>query len=321
MSRQLPDQLRDLVDAQEGVFARWQASALALDLRAAEALLRSGRWQRPRRGVYAVFTGPLSRGAQMWAAVLRAGPEAVLSHYSAAELDGFAPGPSALMHVTVPLAQRVVKLPGVVVHRSGRLDLARHPVRRPPRTRVEETALDLAQMAGTFDDAFGWISRPCNGRLTTPLLIRAAMHSRGRVRRRAELDLILSEIADGVMSPLENRWVRDVERAHGLPAAERQVPVIRGGIVHYLDNLYRELGIGVELDGAAYHPPDDRWHDIGRDNELAAGGMLVLRYGWADIRSRPCKTAIQFGAVAVQRGWTGSLRRCGPCCDVPRRRS
>lgn len=320
MTRQLPDQLRDLIDAQEGVFARWQASALALDLQAVEALLRSGRWQRPRRGVYAAFTGPLSRGAQMWSAVLRAGPDAVLSHESAAELDGFAPGPSALMHVTVPLAQRVVKLPGVVVHRSGRLDIVRHPVRRPPRTRVEETALDLAQTARTFDDAFGWISRPCNGRLTTSALIRAAMQSRGRVRWRAALDLALTEIADGVMSVLENRWVRDVERAHGLPAAERQVQVIRAGVPYYLDNLYRELAIGVELDGAAYHPTDDRWRDIGRDNELAADGILILRYGWADIHSRPCETAIQFGAVAVQRGWTGSLRRCGPSCDVGRRR-
>jgi hypothetical protein len=316
MARQLPDQLRDLLESQAGLVARWQVSALGLDLQVVETLVRSGRWQRPRRGVYAGFTGPLCRVAQMWAAVLRAGPQAVLSHQSAAELDGFASRPGGLIHVTVPIAQRVVALPGLAVHRSERIDLARHPARRPPRTRVEETALDIAQAARSFDEAFGWISRPCNARLTTPHLLRTAMRSRGRVRWRAELDCALSDIADGVMSALENRWVRDVERAHGLPAAERQVRVVRAGLVCYLDNLYRELGIGVELDGQAYHPADERWHDIGRDNALAAGGLVVLRYGWADVHDRPCATAIQLGEVAGQRGWMGSLRRCGPTCDL-----
>jgi hypothetical protein len=316
MARQLPDQLCELLEAQCGVIARWQISALRLDLQAVEARLRTERWQRPQRGVYAAFTGPLARDAQLWVAVLRAGPQAVLSYQSAAELDGFAPGSSRLVHVTVPVAQRVLTFPGVTIHRSGRLDTARHPTRMPPRTRVEETALDLAQTAHTFDDAFGWISRPCNARLTTPQLIRAAMHSRGRVRWRVELDRALSDVADGVMSPLENRWVRDVERAHGLPTAERQVRVIGAGIAHYIDNLYRELGIGVELDGQSYHPVAERWRDIGHDNALAVDGVLVLRYGWADVRDRPCKTAVQFGAVAAQRGWTGSLRRCGPACDV-----
>lgn len=320
MPHQLPVQLRELLDAQAGVLGRWQASALGLDIQAVEAMVRNGRWQRIYHGVYAAFTGPLPREAQLWAAVMRAGPEAMLSHQTAAELDGFAPRVSRLIHVTVPRAQRIVKLPGVALHRSGRVDLARHPARTPPRTRVEDTALDLAQTARTFDDAFGWLSRPCNGRLTTPLLIRSAMQSRGRVRWRAQLDRALSDIADGVMSALENRWVRDVERAHGLPAARRQVLIISDGMRYYIDNLYREFGVGVELDGQAYHPADERWLDIGRDNALAAEGILVLRYGWADVYDRPCPTAVQFGDVAIQRGWTGSLRPCAPACPVISRR-
>ncbi len=317
MTEHVPGQLRGLLDAQSGVFARWQASALGVDLEFARTRLRRGRWQRLQLGVYAAFTGAVSREVELWAAVLRAGPHAVLSHLSAAELDGFAPRPSRLIHVTVPLAQHMVKVPGIVVHRSGRLDLARHPARTPPRTRIEETALDLVQLAPTFDDAFGWISRPCNGRLTTPQLIRAAMESRGRVRWRRQLDLALSDIAEGVMSPLENRWVRDVERAHGLPPAERQVLIVRDGQPQYLDNLYAELSLGVELDGQAFHPADERWLDIRRDNALAADGILVLRYGWADVDGRPCVTAAQFSQVAVQRGWTGSVHRCGPTCTIP----
>jgi hypothetical protein len=318
MARPLPDQLCELLDAQSGVFARWQAVAIGLDLEVVNARLRRGRWQRLRLGVYAAFTGRPCRQAELWAAVLRAGPQAVLSHQTAAELDGFAPRPSVLIHVTVPLAQHMAQVPGMAVHRSGRLDLARHPARTPPRTRIEETALDLAQLARTFDDAFGWISRACCGRLTTPLLIRAALQSRSRIRWRAQLELALCDIADGVMSPLEHRYVDDVERAHGLPTAKRQVLIIRDSRPQYLDNFYEELGIGVELDGQAYHPTEQRWRDIGRDNALAVDGIQVLRYGWADVVGRACAVAIQFGEVARKRGWTGTLRRCGPTCGVGR---
>jgi very-short-patch-repair endonuclease len=144
------------------------------------------------------------------------------------------------------------------------------------------------------------------------------MQSRSRIRWRAQLELALSDIADGVMSPLEHRYVDDVERAHGLPAAKRQVLIIRDSRPQYLDNLYEELGIGVELDGQAYHPTEQRWQDIGRDNALAVDGIQVLRYGWADVIGRACAVAAQIAELAGKRGWTGALRRCGPTCGVGR---
>jgi very-short-patch-repair endonuclease len=318
MTGQLPDGLLAVLAVQCGIFARWQANALAVDRGVIGARLRSGRWQRLHQGVYAAFTGRLCREAELWAGVLRAGPHAVLSFHTAAEVDGFAAGPSRLIHVTVPRAQHLARVPGMVMHRSGRLEAARHPLRTPPRTRVEETALDLAQMAATLDDAFGWISRPCARRLTTPPLILQAMQSRSRIRWRAELTSALADVADGVLSPLEHRYVRNVERAHGLPAAKRQVVIARYPRRQYLDNLYEEFSIGVELDGKAYHPAEERWEDIGRDNALAAGGILVLRYGWADVSDRPCQVAAQIGEAAARRGWPGSLRRCGPACPLAR---
>ena len=318
MNEQLSDDFGDVLSLQRGVFARWQVSAMGLDPGVVAASLRSGRFQRLYTGVYAVFTGSPCREAELWAAVLRAGPDAVLSHQTAAELDGFAPGPSSLIHVTVPLEKRVVRVTGIALHRSSRLDVARHPVRTPPRTRVEETALDLAQLAVTFDDAFSWISRPCAQRLTKPPLLLQALMSRTKVRWRAELTLALADIAEGVLSPLEHRYVRNVERPHGLPAAKRQVEIARGSRRQYLDNLYEEFGIGVELDGQAYHPAEERWQDIGRDRALAAEGVLVLRYGWGDVSDRACQAAAELGAAAQKRGWLGSLRPCGPTCPVGR---
>jgi hypothetical protein len=48
--------------------------------------------------------------------------------------------------------------------------------------------------------------------------------------------------------------VHGVERAHGLPPARRQARRRHGSGNRYLDNLYEEYGLCVELDGNAAHP-------------------------------------------------------------------
>jgi hypothetical protein len=68
----------------------------------------------------------------------------------------------------VPAVRRVEPVPGLVIHRSARAAAARHPCQAPPRTRTEETVLDLSHAAHSFDEALGWVSAACGGRLTTP---------------------------------------------------------------------------------------------------------------------------------------------------------
>src|SRR5258708_35058002 len=86
-----------------------------------------------------------------------------------------------------PPGERHELAPRIVVHRTGRIDAVRHPARTPPRTRVQETLVDLTQLSASFDDAFSWLSRGCGRRLVTPQLLRAAvgMRRRGRTAQRA----------------------------------------------------------------------------------------------------------------------------------------
>ena len=58
-------------------------------------------------GVYATFTGPMTRDAQLWAAVLAAGPGAQLSHETAAEINRLTDRPSPFIHVTIPANRRI----------------------------------------------------------------------------------------------------------------------------------------------------------------------------------------------------------------------
>jgi very-short-patch-repair endonuclease len=278
--------------------------------------LRSGRWQRLYAGVYATFTGAAPREAQLWAAVLAAGPGAVLSHQTAAELVGL--GGDGRVHLTVP-GNRRVRPPGVTVHISSRVQAARHPARWPPQTRVEETVLDLAETARNLDTALGWIAKACASRLTTTDRLRKALAQRKKARWRAELCAALDDVGRGSHSLLELRYLRDVERRHGLPEGVRQRPRTRPGGRWYDDVCYQEYAIVVELDGRAAHPDDQRWRDRRRDNAQVAAGGGTLRYGMADVTELPCSVAAEVATVLRRNGWTGVAVPCGPRCAAASR--
>jgi hypothetical protein len=308
--------IRELADRQGGVLSRPQMLNAGITDEMIRIRLRRGSWRQIHAGVYATFSGECNREVMMWAAVLRAGSGAALSYQTAAELDRLIRDPVPLIHVTVPSSRRVVRTPGLVIHRSGRLLQARHPTRLPPRTRLEETVLDLAAKARTADDAFEWIFLACGGRHTTPQRLRAAMQARKKLRWRGELAEAVGDVAGGTHSGLERRYLRSVERPHGLPRAIRQARVVSGGRAQYRDTLYKEYGVAVELDGAAAHPPEDSWLDRHRDNAAAVDGVITLRYSWADIATRPCAVAAEVGAVLQSRGWPAPLRGCAPHCPM-----
>jgi hypothetical protein len=317
MTRQLPLQCLRLLKRQGGVIAAWQAESIGLDHRQVENLLRTGRWRRLRYGVYASFTGEAPRVAVLWAAVLRAGPQAILSHETAAGLHGILDDRSRLIHVTVPHPAHLRPIAGLVIHRSSRIAQTRDDGFRPPRTMIEETIFDLAEAATSFDDVVALLARACQQSRTTPYLLAMTLRSRPRARWREEIRFAIEDVADGVHSPLEYRYLRDVERPHGLPAAERQVRGVKRGAGVFRDVRYRKYGVVVELDGKASHPASQRRDDDRRDNAAAADGLIILRYGWTDVTEQACETAYEVGAVMRRRGWTGALRRCGPACRLP----
>ena len=312
----LPEACDRLAQIQAGVLTRRQAVDGGMTRSSIDWLVETGRWQALQRGVYSIYTGEPPRAAVLWAAVLRAGPSAVLSHETAAELHRLFDRPSTLVHVSVPHERSVVRVRGLAVHRSRTLALATHPSDLPPRTRIEHTVLDLASQAARFDAAFAIASAACQRRLTTPARIQRAMDARSMLRWRGELAAALGDIGSGVHSLLEYRYVHYVERPHGLPAAIRQAKVLAGQRIRYLDNLYDRFGVCVELDGRRAHPDDRRWMDDRRDNSNAVGGLVTLRYDWGDTESRRCATAIQVALVLRNRGRTAWVRPCGPGCAV-----
>src|SRR5580693_3447614 len=82
-----------LLSVQAGIVDRGQARQLGLSDRQIWHRLRTSRWQQVHTGVYATFSGPLPREAQLWAAIRWAGRDAMLGRETAAEMQGITDGP------------------------------------------------------------------------------------------------------------------------------------------------------------------------------------------------------------------------------------
>lgn len=315
MALVIPVDCLELIADQGGVISRAQGGEFGLAGEGMRNRLRFADWQRVQRGVYATFSGPVTREARLWAALLRAGPEAVLSHQTAAELYGLLKLPSSVIHLTVPADTNPVKhgkIPGVVVHRSRLIETTKHPVLLPPRTRVEDTVLDLVAEMDDPAERYDLICRAIGNRLTTAARTKEALDKRNRFRNRRDVEDALGDAGQGALSNLERWYLRGVERRHQLPVAARQVQVRADGKSTYLDNIYEEYLVCVEVDGSAAHPAGEQWRDKRRDRRnLALKKLVTMRFGYLDVHTEQarCRTAGEVARVLRDRGpWVG--RRC-----------
>jgi very-short-patch-repair endonuclease len=187
-------------------------------------------------------------------------------------------------------------------------------VRLPPQTKLEETVLDLSDLARTAEDAVAWPIKACQRRLTTPDRIISALEDRSRARWRRDVADAIPEILAGVDSSLELRYFRDVERRHGLPRGDRQVAVVRGISRQYIDVRYSAYSVVVELDGVLAHSGESKTRDARRDNANTLDGYQTLRYGWVPVAYHACATAGEVYALLRRNGLRAPLRPCGNAC-------
>lgn len=313
----IPTAVAELLALQDGVVSRGQLLDLETAPHAVRRLVRRRLLVPLARGVLVEHTGTPTWTQQAWAAVLQVGPPAALAGASALRAVGL-DVPGTGFDVVVPLDRRPRGGGSVRVRRRSSYAADVLAVARPPRLRLEVAALDVAaaRAAERPDEAAALLGAACQQRLTTPARLRSALEDRPRLVGRAALAPFLEEVAAGSRSALERRWLRDVERAHALPAAERQVHRRRVGRSSYDDVRHPQYGVVVELDGALHHDGvRDRWADLERDLATAADGDLVVRAGWAQALA-PCRSADLLARVLATRGWTGTLRRCGPGCST-----
>jgi hypothetical protein len=125
-----------LAETQYGVVTWRQLYALGLGKDAIQHRIATGRLPPLHRGVYAVGHRLIPREGRWMAAVLASGPDAVLSHWSAAALWMIRPNSRTRIDVTVP-------------HRSRSSDLIRRHISEvPPDERGIEERIPVTSVPG-----------------------------------------------------------------------------------------------------------------------------------------------------------------------------
>jgi len=308
--------LDELFSLQSGVVSRRQALAAGLKPHDIRRLQRRREWATVHPAVYIRHTGPLTWVERAWAAVLAVEP-AALTHASAiraADGPGRSHDDGALIHVAVDRRRRALVAPeGVRIHHLADLSSKVLWNAAPPRVRLEHAVIDVAADGRDDLEAVATLAEAVQARRTTPVRLRAALASRSRIARRSLIDEVLNDLALGACSVLEREYLVRVERAHGLPAAARQV-VDSGRGPLYRDVEYRDQAVIVELDGRLFHDnARARDRDLDRDLDAALTDRLTLRIGWGQVFGRPCSTAARIAMVLQKRGWSGECRSCPDC--------
>jgi very-short-patch-repair endonuclease len=298
------------ISEQAGVLTTAQAVGFA-GPGAVRGHLAANRWQRICRGVLCTHNGPLSRKEHLWAAVLVAGPAAVLAGTTALAEAGVHGLRDDTIRILVPAARNRTLLlprlpydmPRVRVTRTRVLPPEHLQDGRPPRTTPARAAVDAAVWAATSDGARVILAAACQQRRVTPEEIFEVLALRRKLPRHSMIKATTLDIAGGAQALSEINFM-NLCRNFRLPSPDQQVRrVDTTGRVRYLDAYWKQWRVHVEVDGA-HHMDAGSWaDDMLRQNQTWIKGDRILRFPAAVIRSRPAEVAGQLHAALQAGGW------------------
>ncbi len=287
-SRSIDRAIAALAARQCGVVASAQLRELGLNRQAIAYRLRVGRLHLVHRGVYAVGHRLLSREGKWMAAVLAAGPDAVLSHRSAAALWGLRQSAGGRVEVITARARRSRE--GIRLHQAvlpADEVTVEHGI---PVTTPSRTLLDLAAVVAPrqLERAFREAEYL---RLADALAIDDLLARNPGRRGTAAVREILAERAIGLTvtrSELEERFLAFVDDFDlPRPLVNALVETPDGGQVE-ADCVWRRERVIVELDGHASHATATGFErDRARDRRLQAAGWRVMRVTWRQLHDDP----------------------------------
>ncbi|HEU4739907.1 MAG TPA: DUF559 domain-containing protein [Solirubrobacterales bacterium] len=250
--------------------------------------IRTGRLYRLHAGVYAVGHRLISRQGRLMAAVLASGPEAVLSHYSAALVWGLRGYSERAAHVTV--SRKSTSTKRIRRHHSPLPADERTVEEGIPVTTVPRTILDLAatEDADTVENLLRESEfRQLSDRLSLPDLIERYPGKRGTRKVQAALHRLKEDPVGRKRSRLEERFAPFL-RQDRLPLPRFNDWIGVGGKHYQVDCHWPELRQIVELDGWDGHSTRTAFReDRARDRRLTTAGYTVTRLTWNQLDDEP----------------------------------
>lgn len=295
---QEPGALPKLAERQHGIVSiRQLTGPLGYSRSAVYRLVSAGHLHRVHPGVYAVGHTHLSTQGKCLAAVLTCGPEALLSHVSAAwlwDLTKTSPLPAS---VSTPLHRR--SRPPIRIHEARSLAAADRALRDGiPVTSLSRTLLDLAASV-----RFDWLEKMVEQseerglfdlRAVEDLLERTVGHHGHKRLRRA---ISLYQPSSFTRSGLEKRWL-ELVLAAGLP--QPRTNYVEHGFE--LDCYWPEYRFAVELDVFETHGTRAAFErDRKRQEDLLLAGITMTRVTGPRLEREPDAVVRRVALLLEQR--------------------
>jgi len=269
------------MERQHGLVAHRQARAAGMSEGQIRRRLRTRQWLPARPGVYAAAGCPPSYEQAVLAAILSVGGSVIASHEAAAALWNFVGLREPRIEVSTDLP-RVVRLEGVVAHRSSLLFDEDRAVRRliPSASRAR-AIVDMSARVPV-----NTLGQMLDDQIRHGLHVAAVHRCIGRLppapgRRPSVIHALLATRLNGYDpgdSDLETRVLRWIVTA-GLMPPRQQLRVRVAGRTCKIDLAYPELKIAIELDGWDVHRTRSAFDDDrARANALVLAGWIVLRF-------------------------------------------
>jgi very-short-patch-repair endonuclease len=237
--------------------------------------------------------------------VFEAGPRAFLDGASALIAAGLTKFEVDRIRVSVPRGARVRRGRGLDIRQTRRWSPSDLAVGTGvPRTRPEVAAVRGALWARSDAQATLLVTMAVQQGLTTAEALGIELLRVRRDRRRALLHAVVIDLLEGVRSLGERDFAHECRR-RGLPAPSRQA-VRRGPRgTTYLDAMWEEWRVVVEVDGIHHAWAQNVVGDALRQNDLTLRDARVLRLPLLGLRVAAGDFFNQIERALTDAGWAG----------------
>ncbi|HEX7305920.1 hypothetical protein [Lentzea sp.] len=243
---------------------------------------QGGPWQRMHAGVVLLHNGPPTRDQHLTAALMRAGPGAVVTGAEACRRHGL-PARGSEIHVLVPGSVRGSG--SLVVERASPMP-ASSDVLGFPVVSAARAVVDACRFMRSVDEATALVAAAVQRGRCTPSaltdearcnrygtkLVRDVLRELGRAESVAERDARRLSRKIGLCTPHWNVTIADAD----------------GVVIGRPDAWFDDVGLAWEIDSRAFHyGARDYERTLARNSRYAAAGILVVQTLPTRLRDHP----------------------------------
>jgi len=271
-----------IAETQYGAFTRAQALAAGATPREIYQRIRTGRWVLAAGRAFRTSSCP-PIPQLLVTAVHLTWPDAIVCGPLAAAMNGAPVDLARDLPVWVPEFRRTTHR---LVPRRFAIDQAQVAQwGTVPITRRQESLIETLGWL-PYDDARDLFAWGVTRRRIDLETLERAIGSRSPRWGVGQLRRLLADSEGGALSEAEVK-LHEILRAAGVTGWVANASVLAAGHTYWVDVLFKEAMVAVDVDGAKAHGPERRQHDMTRRNNLERAGFRTCSFTWADVARRP----------------------------------